>query len=682
MARDGRDELELYLDDAPSVQAAKRISQALHASGAAAAAAAKTFDQNYKQAFQSVENDARRTAEKVKSKWKEVGDGFKTFALGNLAGGLSASAVESTLQGIASIGKEAFNAYIEGDRAATFLNSTQKRYNLSLVETQAQIAKLRQGYNLSRTEAENALGGATRAAAIAGDPSKGFALLTGAIKAAGASGVAKDQIPDLIRQIASGQDEAFDKLFGVNPSFFYDQYAKSLGRTAASLSDLEKAQARLSAVIDGGVKSGKAYEEYQQSSAGHYDKLTAKASDYYRALGEILTRRDVLASATGGLTELAAVPAKSYVGQTYETIKSGFVEFEQFIDRVKAKQKAIADDVQAMIDYRNAAVAAREEGPLADVRRSTAAEIEKIRKANTEGGQLSTRGLFLIGQAASFGAQDEAKKMLEVNKQLDSQLAEMKAKYSGDLNPLTQIALAGKREMDALLETVRKLGPEFQTQGVAMVAAAQKLQDLNFAKGLVQNYLDVSNIQERIDSLSPDYERFRKLGRYGQLTDQFDIKSTYRKETEIERAQRLLAAFDDAVRENSGEPEVQRAARQALLSQTSGVSPETLGADPTVRDRILAELQREKEQRIADRAEALREREAQRTSRDKQDKAAEETAEFLKGLKNSGLTGEEIGKALKKIANMSVGVDLNVSSDRPFQAAVPDGTALDRVTTG
>ena len=93
-------------------------------------------------------------------------------------------------------------------------------------------------------------------------------------------------------------------------------------------------------------------------------------------------------------------------------------------------------------------------------------------------------------------------------------------------------------------------------------------------------------------------------------------------------------------------------------------------------------MQTEKDARIADVKEAKKLRDAQIASMEKQDKAAEQASKFYEGLENSGLTAEEIGKALKKLSTMTVGVDLNVTSDRQFQAAVADGTALDRVTSG
>ena len=565
MAGSGRDELELFLDDAPAVKAAKSIQKSYDDLAKQLAATARTFDQNYAAAFGNVQRASEQTARKIKhdadeanTKLRTLNQGFKDFALGSFAGGLSANAVATALQQTLQFAQSAGQAYLEGNRAATFLESTTKRYNQSLVETQAQVARLRKEYNLSQTDAERALGQATRAAAIAGDPSKGFALLTGATNLAEASGVTKDRIPDIIRQIASGQDEAFDALFGKNPSNFYDEWAKANGRTSASLTDLEKAQIRVNTVVTAGATYVKEHETHVASAAGQWERWTAALADFQRQAGEQgiglvsglidNTARGVERILTGRrpedptAAELAAAAEANRKNQADYAAKANAPA--EAAARLRAQQEQALRDIQSALDYAEKARAARDQGPLADVRRATKAEIDRILKANTDNGQLSGAGLAQIGIAASFGAADEAKKILEVNKQLDAQLAEMKAKYSGDQNPLTQLAISGKREMDALIETLKKLGPEFEVQSTAVIAAAAKLQNLNFAKGLVSSVIDISNIQARIDSLTPDLVSAAAVGAYGQITDQFTVRESYKKETDVEKAKRLIAALD------------------------------------------------------------------------------------------------------------------------------------------
>lgn len=714
MARSGQDELELFLDEQPAVRAAKQIQKSYDDLAKQLAATARTFDQNYVAAFGNIQRSSEQTARKIKhdadeatGKIKILSQGFKEFALGSFAGGLSSQAVTSALSQTVQFARDAGQAYIEGARAATFLEVTSKRYALSVDDQRAAVERLRKEYALSQTDAERALAGATRAAALAGRPDQGSALLASTLNLAEAGGVTKDRVPDIIRQIASGQDEAFDALFGVNPSFYYAKVAREQGRTVASLTDVEKTQIRVNTVIREGSQLLDQHAEYVRSAAGNYDKLTAAGANFYRSSGEkIFSRTGInvvlgtLGAASGATGIIQGIGGASLADQllgpeegTGSTLERYRKRAQQILDAGKDFYNKLRDaqrqdrvraqaDAEAIGGYGAANRLAREEGPFADIKRAFAAEEDRLRKQFTKEGQLSGVGAALIGKAGEFRDEDIAKRTVEINKQLDAQLADMKAKYSGDQNPLTQLAISGKREMDALIETLKKLGPEFEAQSATIIKEAEKVQNLTFARGLVQGALDISNLQARIDSLTPELAAVAAVGAYGQITDQFTFRESYKKESEAERAARLIRALDEEIARNPGNEDVQRAARQSLLAQTSGISAEALGADPTVRERILRELQAEKDRREADRQEALREKAEQKASRDKQDKAAEKAATFYEGLENSGLTGEEIGKALKAISKMSVGVDLNVTSDREFQAAVADGTALDRVTTG
>ena len=713
MARSGQDELELYLDDAPAVRAAKTIQKSQEDVARTMAQTAKTFDQSYTVAFGNIQRSSEATARKIKkdvdesaSKMKTIGAGFKEFALGSFAGGLSSQAVTVGLEKTVQFARDAGLAYIEGARAQTFLEVTSKRYALSVDEQTKSVERLRKEYALSLTDAERALAGATRAAALAGRPDQGAALLASTINLAEAGGVTKDRVPDIIRQIASGQDEAFDALFGVNPSFYYAKVAREQGRSVASLTDVEKTQIRVNTVIREGSQLLQQHAEYTKSAAGNYDRLAAAGQNFYRGAGEGIFSRTGLnvvlgaAGAASGATGLiqgfgggsladqllgpeagGESPLERYKKRAGQILEAGRDFYHRLREMQRQERLRAQADADAIGGYGTANRLAREEGPFADIKRAFAAEEARLKQQFTKNGSISGVGSILISKAEEFRDEDIAKRTLEINKQLDAQLAEMQSKYAGEGNPLTAIALSAKREMDALLVTIEKLGPGFERQGAAIVAAAAKLQDLNFAKGLVSSVLDVSNIQARIDSLSPVLASELATGRYGQLTDQFTVRESYKKETDVEKAKRLIDALDEE-RRRSPSPEYDRAARQALLAQTSGISAEALGADPTTRDRILRELQVEKQSRIDDIAEAKKLRDAQIASMEKANKANDATTTFHEGLKLSGLTGEQLGTALKNLANLKIGIDFNVTSDREFQAAVADGTALDRVTAG
>lgn len=106
---------------------------------------------------------------------------------------------------------------------------------------------------------------------------------------AAAKGIAADQLPTLIGQLKTGQDEVFDKLKGVNPSTLYDAYARSVGKTAESLTDLEKAQVRFDAILkDGALFSGEA-EKRLGDISGKVDTLGASFSNLTTRIGNNLS---------------------------------------------------------------------------------------------------------------------------------------------------------------------------------------------------------------------------------------------------------------------------------------------------------------------------------------------------------------------------------------------------------
>jgi|GEM_PF-4669912 len=102
---------------------------------------------------------------------------------------------------------------------------------------------------------------------------------------AAARGISAEQLPDMLTQLKTGQDEVFDKLKGANPSKFYDEYARSIGKTAESLTDLEKSQVRFDVILKSGlIFSGEA-EKRMIGLSGKLDTFSAKWDNFYARAG-------------------------------------------------------------------------------------------------------------------------------------------------------------------------------------------------------------------------------------------------------------------------------------------------------------------------------------------------------------------------------------------------------------
>jgi hypothetical protein len=213
-----------------------------------------------------------------------VGDYASSLVGGGIAGGTAAA-----LAGAGIFAKESFAASVEGARATAFLESTARRAKLSYEALRGEVQLLRREFNLSQTDAERALAQAERLARLAGRSGQGGSILRATIRSAVGAGLSPDEAPTILRQISSGEDEAFDRLLGVNPSTLYAQEAERMGRSASSLNDQEKLQIRINAVLREGNQSLDAYNRYLDSAAGKVDRLSSLWADVKRLSGDAIS---------------------------------------------------------------------------------------------------------------------------------------------------------------------------------------------------------------------------------------------------------------------------------------------------------------------------------------------------------------------------------------------------------
>jgi len=101
-------------------------------------------------------------------------------------------------------------------------------------------------------------------------------------------GLDAEQTLYAIKQAILGIDEGTDKLFQKNPSVLYDEFAKKIGTTAGKLTDQQKAQALLNALLDSGGKLTGSYGNYLDSAAGKQQVLNSQIQDAKIKLGEQL----------------------------------------------------------------------------------------------------------------------------------------------------------------------------------------------------------------------------------------------------------------------------------------------------------------------------------------------------------------------------------------------------------
>lgn len=88
-----------------------------------------------------------------------------------------------------------------------------------------------------------------------------------------------------VRQAILGIDEGTDKLFNANPSVLYERYAQSIGTTAGKLTDMQKAQAIVTALMEDGGKVAGQYAEFLASPAGEAARLRIEQEETAAAIG-------------------------------------------------------------------------------------------------------------------------------------------------------------------------------------------------------------------------------------------------------------------------------------------------------------------------------------------------------------------------------------------------------------
>jgi hypothetical protein len=167
---------------------------------------------------------------------KSFGSEIKTFAL---------QAV--TLGGIGAALNHAWSEADEFTRSLQRVAGTAKIVGVPLQVVKDTAAAAASTFGLSATSANNFAASAVTMAAKAGQAGKATELMGAVLNLAAARGISASDALEALNITLKGQDEGLDKLVQKNPSAYYDSWAKAAGRSAGSLSDVEKKLA----IVDG-----------------------------------------------------------------------------------------------------------------------------------------------------------------------------------------------------------------------------------------------------------------------------------------------------------------------------------------------------------------------------------------------------------------------------------------------
>lgn len=191
----------------------------------------------------------------------------------NLVGALGSI---GTAYAALSIAKATIDRVTDQARATRLLSASATEAGMSFDMLAAKNAAFAKSVGLSNTAAAETTSNIARLASGSGMTGQMDQLLQSFADLGAARGIAGEDLNNLIGTILSGQDEGLNRLGISDPGKLYEAYAKSVGRSTESLTQQEKVQAAVNAVMQKAALFTGAAEDRMNSFDGQIAKTTAQ----------------------------------------------------------------------------------------------------------------------------------------------------------------------------------------------------------------------------------------------------------------------------------------------------------------------------------------------------------------------------------------------------------------------
>lgn len=265
------------------------------------------FADGFRKQFDDVSVKAGEASSKVRSHFNaNLGSAIVgAFAFGTI------------LTGLNSVISKALDA----ERATRKLSASAVEAGKSFAVLAEENANFARSSGLSQNASANIVARIQQLSNATGDPNQTAALQKGFLDLSSAKGIGTDELDNLIGTILSGQDEGLNRLGLADPSKLQAKYAGEIGKTVEQLTQFEKTQAAVNAVLEkAGVFTG-ANEERLRSLSGQMESARGKFEDLQTGIGSAITQsvefrdavgflNDVLGSLVTSLTTVRAELAK------------------------------------------------------------------------------------------------------------------------------------------------------------------------------------------------------------------------------------------------------------------------------------------------------------------------------------------------------------------------------------
>lgn len=549
--------------------------------------------------------------------------------LGSLANGYTAAAVAAGV-----FAKEAVQASLAGIASNRNLESSATSAGVAYAKASQGARQLGQQLAVSNIEAQKTYASLVTLTKNAGLTGQIDSIATEFADVAAAKGLQGGDIAVLVSQLISGQDEALNRLGIKDPSGLYKEYAASVGRVVASLTEEEKTTIRVSAIRKLAAENAGAAADRLNEVDGQVATLSATLENLTQATGDTITGslefRDFLKTLNDGLKAISTsadeVRAKLAQGltprQIAEQSKSGILSGIADFTTAGATQLFAFSGAAELLGFTPEEIAAATDPAVVHARRVEEATRQIEAQQRREKAQAEKASAIAIqnekDRAAVAGRkrQEEAhKKELDAAEEQGKRLADI-YKRSSDLiggsasrlltdNPFVQVFADAIKAGERMREQFGDLGEDVVRRLSDIEQRASSLAQLSLRFDSQLNALGLRqqarSFERGFGGLSGADERGLSVGS-ARLGAAVEAAALLREADRLEDRLRGGAGTEDASRDalstldtirftalqtpvtsDGMRKALQAAIDEQILAATSNLDPNAIGNDPALR---------------------------------------------------------------------------------------------------
>lgn len=222
-----------------------------------------------------------QAATRAQSRFRALGTELQTLLSSRLTQFLSFAALTLGLR----------RATEEADKfesATAQLSATARFTGVSLGFLERQADQVQKRFRLGAEEANSLVSEIIRLTSRAGAIEQTGQVIAAFLDLGASRRLTTEQTLQAVRQAILGIDEGTDKLFGANPSVLYAEFAAQIGKSAAALTDQEKAQALVNAALQYGSRVQGEYANWLETAQGRQAQATRALREFAVVVGQAL----------------------------------------------------------------------------------------------------------------------------------------------------------------------------------------------------------------------------------------------------------------------------------------------------------------------------------------------------------------------------------------------------------